>query len=129
MADQAKIVNAEKMLEKITKRHDELQELIAQRVEAYTKGVMDAANYMTDMAQRTLMESWSHTSDILRKEEGQEVKAIGVAEWDRDMAKGTLICSNCGGEAWARKYSDTGAGQQMPSQHCPWCGYEMRAYD
>ena len=57
----------------------------------------------------------------------KQVKTIGVAEWEQDE-NGHLICSHCGGEAWARKYNDSGEGKQMPSQHCPWCGYEMRSY-
>ena len=95
--------------------------------EAYMEGVKAGTEFMAHEAEERIDYMATLAIGECDKAKELQVKTIGVAEWGKD-GDGILICSHCGGEAWARKYNDSGEGQQMPSQHCPWCGYEMRYF-
>lgn len=127
MEEKALIVKKDAMMGMLGAKKSELREKIYQKAAAFEKGVEAAINFMEEEADEAISQMALDVRDTLNGMEFAPVKTIGVAEWERDE-NGRLICSHCGGEAWARKYNDSGEGKQMPSQHCPWCGYEMRAY-
>lgn len=127
MEEKALIVKKGAMLDLLGAKKSELREKIYQKAAAFEKGVEAAINFMEEEADEAISQMALDVRDTLNGMEFAPVKTIGVAEWELDE-NGHLICSHCGGEAWARKYNDSGEGKQMPSQHCPWCGYEMRAY-
>ena len=127
MEEKALIVKKDAMMGMLGAKKSELRERIYQKAAAFEKGVQAAINFMEEEADEAISQMALDVRDTLNGMEFAPVKTIGVAEWERDE-NGHLICSHCGGEAWARKYNDSGEGKQMPSQHCPWCGYEMRAY-
>ena len=127
MEEKAVIVKKDAMMGMLEAKKNELRERIYQKTAAFEKGVQAAINFMEEEADEAISRMALDVRDTLYGMEIAPVKTIGVAEWELDE-NGHLICSHCGGEAWARKYNDSGEGKQMPSQHCPWCGYEMRAY-
>ena len=127
MEEKALIVKKDAMMGMLGAKKSELREKIYQKAAAFEKGVEAAINFMEEEADEAISQMALDVRDTLNGMEFAPVKTIGVAEWELDE-NGHLICSHCGGEAWARKYNDSGEGKQMPSQHCPWCGYEMRAY-
>ena len=96
--------------------------------EAYMAGVKAGTEFMAHEAEERIDYMATLAISECDKAKEMQVKTIGVSEWVRDPETGKLVCGNCRGEAWARKYNDSGEGQQMPSQHCPWCGDEMRCF-
>lgn len=127
MEEKALIVYKEETRKQMKNKCNELRERMHEKTNAYENGVKDATAFILRMAEDNLIEMEDEVDRIMFGMKVEPVKTIGVAEWELDE-NGHLICSHCGGEAWARKYNDSGEGKQMPSQHCPWCGYEMRAY-
>ena len=122
MAEKMTMPKAGALEDKLHAKVDEMETYLGNIRAAYMAGVEVGTAFMANEAHERI----DYMAELAISE-CEQVKAIGVAEWERDE-NGHLICSHCGGEAWARKYNDSGEGKQMPSQHCPWCGYEMRSY-
>lgn len=127
MAEKMTILNTGALEVKLREKTLEMETDLSNIRAAYIAGVKDGTEFMAHMAEERIDSMAALAISECDKAKDMQVKTIGVAEWEKD-GNGILICSHCGGEAWARKYNDFGEGQQMPSQHCPWCGYEMRYF-
>lgn len=127
MADKMTILNAGALEVRLREKMLEMAIDLGNIREAYMAGVKAGTEFMAHEAEERIDYMATLAIGECDKAKELEVKTIGVAEWEMDK-DGKLICSHCGGEAWARKYNASGEGRQMPSQHCPWCGYEMRCF-
>ena len=127
MAEKMTILNAGALETMLREKTLEMETDLSNIRAAYTAGVKDGTEFMAHEAEERIDYMAKLAISECDKAKELQVKTIGVAEWEKD-GDGILNCSHCGGEAWARKYNDSGEGQQMPSQHCPWCGYEMRYF-
>lgn len=127
MAEKMTMLNAGALEDMLHAKALEMETDLSNIRAAYMAGVKAGTEFMAHEAEERIDYMATLAISECDKAKEMQVKTIGVAEWEKDE-NGNLICSHCGGEAWARKYNDSGEGQQMPSQHCPWCGYEMRYF-
>ena len=127
MAEKMTMLNAGALEDKLKAKALEMEKDLSNIRAAYMEGMIAGTAFMAHAAEERIDSMAALAIIECGKAREMQLKTIGVAEWEKDM-DGILTCSHCGGEAWARKYNDSGEGQQMPSQHCPWCGYEMRYF-
>ena len=127
MADKRAWIDKKMMKDLMQNKREALNARMEEMRSGFQHGVKTGMQFMLEVAEEKLDELAFDVMHEMDKAENAQTKFIGVAEWALDE-NGHLICSHCGGEAWARKYNEAGEGGQMPSQHCPWCGYEMRCY-
>ena len=127
MDEKMTMLNAGALEEKLKAKALEMENDLSNIRAAYMAGMKAGTEFMAHEAEERIDSMAALAIIECDKAREMQVKTIGVAEWEKDM-DGILTCSHCGGAAWARKYNDSGEGKQMPSQHCPWCGYEMRCF-
>ena len=127
MAEKMTMLNAGALEDKLKAKALEMENDLSNIRAAYMAGMKAGTEFMAHEAEERIDSMAALAISECDKAREMQVKTIGVAEWEKDM-DGILTCSHCGGEAWARKYNDSGEGKQMPSQHCPWCGNEMRYF-
>lgn len=116
MAEKMTILNTGTLEDKLHAKTLEMETDLSNIRAAYMAGVKAGTEFMAHEAEERIDYMAKLAISECDKAKELQVKTIGVAEWEKDR-DGILTCSHCGGEAWARKYNDSGEGQQMPSQH------------